>query len=103
MKESESKMKRSEGHTRMAGSGPNYRPLFCLLPFAFFLLVSCADTNGSRPKTFHERQDDALRDPFNYGPTYNRSNDAPNVSSGGIGDFDRKGFDRDLQRVLGGP
>lgn len=66
--------------------------------------VGCADTNGptTRPLTARERQDAAMRDPFGYGPKPDgSSSDIPSITGGGIGEFDRKSFDRDLGKVLG--
>lgn len=48
-----------------------------------------------------DRQNKALTDPFEYGPkpgTVGR--EMPNVTGGGVGDFDRKEFDRDLDRLF---
>jgi hypothetical protein len=57
---------------------------------------ACADKNQptSRPATARERQERALRDPFEVG----RDEDMPSVSGGGTRDFDRKGFKRDVDR-----
>lgn len=99
------KRKKAKGPTCKHSAGRDYRPLFYLLPFAFFLVLGCADTKGptTRELTAHEKQDQAMRDPFGYGPKPNGTSDIPHVSEGGIGDFDRQGFDRDLKKVLGGP
>ena len=45
--------------------------------------------------SMRERQDAALRDPFGYD-----DKDVPNVTGGGISDFDKKGFDRDVKSVF---
>jgi len=45
--------------------------------------------------TARQRQDAALRDPFGYD-----TNDVPSVTSGGIGEFDKQGFDRDVDHVI---
>jgi hypothetical protein len=66
------------------------------------MLVGCADRNGptSRPATAGDRQDEALRDPFGYGPKDNKvGQDTPDVT-GGPGGFNRKAFDRDVDRVF---
>jgi hypothetical protein len=47
------------------------------------------------------RQNQALTDPFEYGPkpgTVGR--EMPSVTGGGIGEFNRKDFDRDVGRLL---
>lgn len=49
----------------------------------------------TRPASMAERQDQAMKDPMNYSPHVN-----PNVSGGGIGDFDKDAFKRDLDHVL---
>ena len=69
---------------------------------ACLLAGGCADTTGptSRPMSATERQDQALRDPFGYGPKEGSDSNMPNVTGGGTKDFDRKGFDRDVDRVL---
>jgi hypothetical protein len=67
------------------------------------LCVSCVDKSNSttRPLTARERQDQALRDPFGYGPQpTNRSTDMPTVTGGKMGEFNRKEFDRDVDRVF---
>ena len=76
------------------------RPIAML---ACILCVSCADKSNptTRPLSARERQDQALRDPFSYGPQPNKQGtDMPSVSGGGIGEFNRKEFDRDVNRVL---
>ncbi|HEY7089801.1 MAG TPA: hypothetical protein VH518_17015 [Tepidisphaeraceae bacterium] len=67
------------------------------------ICLGCADTKGptTQPMTANDRQNEALRDPFGYGPRNNQvGQDMPSVSGGGLRDFDRKGFDRDVDRVL---
>jgi len=84
----------------------SYRHSLFLSPFAFFLLTSCADTNRqptSRPSSASDRQDQALRDPFNYGPKEKNKyidDDMPSVTGGSTGHFDKKAFNRDVDRVL---
>ncbi len=71
--------------------------LLCVASLAAIASVGCDSTSAtSRPLTFSERQDQAIKDPMNYKPDF--SND--NVTSGGIGDFDQKGFNRDVQHVF---
>jgi hypothetical protein len=65
--------------------------------------LGCADKSkqANRPMSAAERQDEAMRDPFNYGPQPNKSgSDMPTVTGGKIGEFNRKAFDRDVDRVL---
>ena len=50
----------------------------------------------SRPATMRERQDKAMKDPFNYSPDAGSTD----ISGGGLTDFDRQGFNRDLKHVL---
>jgi len=74
--------------------------VFGLLPAAFCVAPSgCASDGGkptSRPLTARERQERALKDPFNYKP----DSDQSDISGGGISDFDRDAFNRDLKNVL---
>lgn len=69
---------------------------------ACILAVGCADTKGptSRPMSFTEKQDEALKDPFGYGPKAGSGSDFPSVTGGGMGDFDKKSFNRDVDRVV---
>jgi hypothetical protein len=74
------------------------------LSFSLGLLVlagGCAKNGAgnqptSRPSTLTERQDAAMRDPFGYSPDAGNAD----ISGGGLTDFDRKGFNRDLKNVL---
>ena len=50
----------------------------------------------SQPSSARERQDAALRDPFNYKPDMN----SRDVSGGDIGHLDRDGMKRDLNNVF---
>ncbi len=61
--------------------------------------AGCADIMGEKEKPIHERQDDALRDPFNYGPGEGKSA-VPSVTGGGTSEFDENGFRRDVRRAL---
>ena len=85
-------------------SGSIYRATLCLLPFTFFLLCSCADTNHqqptSRPSSPSERQDQALRDPFGYGPKDRFTDDMPTVTGGQTSESNKKAFKRDVERVF---
>jgi hypothetical protein len=72
-----------------------------LLPLFCGLLLGCADTNrqpSTQPVTVRDRQEHALRDPFGYGPT--TEDKGHDISGGGLTDFDREGFRRDVDRVL---
>jgi hypothetical protein len=77
-----------------------------LRPIALLACIagaSCADKSNptTRPLSARERQDQALRDPFGYGPRENKpGTDIPSVTGGSIGEFNRKEFDRDVDRVL---
>jgi len=70
---------------------------FCLL-----LLTGCTQINAAttqpttRPLSASDRQDAAMRDPFGYSPNPGKTD----VSGGGLTDFDRDGFNRDLKNVL---
>ena len=78
------------------------RLLFCLLPFAFCLALAsgCASDSASksttRPSSTRARQDKAMKDPFNYSP----DTESTDISGGGLTDFDRQGFNRDMKNVL---
>lgn len=60
-------------------------------------ILGCADTKGpsTRPTSLRERQDAALRDPFSYDPDMPRTG-----KGGGLGEFDKEGFNQDLKRVF---
>jgi hypothetical protein len=68
-----------------------------LLLLACTLLGACADSGNqaptTRPMTIHQRQQEALRDPFGYKLT---DDDFPSVTGGGTSEFDRKAFKRDM-------
>jgi hypothetical protein len=79
------------------------RLLSCILPSAFCLAVSgCQQQNAAttqpttRPASMRERQDQAMRDPFGYSP----NPESTDISGGGLSDFDRGGFNKDLKNVL---
>jgi hypothetical protein len=62
--------------------------------------VGCQDKAGEA-EPMRDRQDQAIRDPFGYGPqidppTQHRSP----ISGGGTTEFDREGFDRDFKSVF---
>jgi hypothetical protein len=64
------------------------------------LAAGCAsDPNAkptSRPANARERQDQAMKDPFGYSPNAGSTD----ISGGGLSDFDRQGFNRDMKNVL---
>jgi hypothetical protein len=74
----------------------NYRPCVFLLSFSLYLLCGCADKKSAttRPLTMRERQDAQMNDPFGY------KDDVPTVTGGKTGEFDKKSFDRDMDRVF---
>ena len=50
----------------------------------------------TRPDSVHERQEQAMRDPFGYKTDTGKAD----ISGGGLTEFDREGFNRDLKNVL---
>ena len=50
----------------------------------------------TRPGSVHDRQEQAMRDPFGYSAETGKAD----ISGGGLSDFDREGFNRDLKNVL---
>lgn len=68
----------------------------------WMVLAGCADTKKptTRPMSARDRQDQAIQDPFGYGPQPGTGRDMPSVTGGSAGEFDRKGFDRDVDRLL---
>lgn len=69
-------------------------PILALLTLASLACESSKPT--TRPMSMRERQDRALSDPMNYKPDFKQDR----VSSGGITDFDKEGFNKDLKNVL---
>jgi len=52
-------------------------------------------------KTATQRQDDAIADPFGFGPKIEQDpNQRSPISGGGISEFDREGFKRDMKSVF---
>ena len=76
----------------------HYRPLIAIV-FGFSLLSGCADSSTTK-RSARERQEDALNDPFNYGPQQGKSSDVPSVLGDKDSKFDKKSFDRDMNRVF---
>ena len=70
----------------------------------FVVVVLCGCSLGcrndkqptTRPASVRDRQDAAMRDPFGY----TQDESFPDVSGGGIGDYDKEGMNRDVNRVL---
>lgn len=61
--------------------------------FAAMLVAGCKEG----PSAQAQPGDKLLRDPMDYNMT---DDDFPSVSGGGIGDFDKKGFDRDWKNFI---
>lgn len=59
------------------------------------LLSACTVVNTPEASST-ERQDQAMRRPFDYSPM----TDVPDISGGGIGEYDPKSMGRDLNHVL---
>jgi hypothetical protein len=57
--------------------------------------AGCADDAKETPSNMRSRQDEALRDPFNYSPT-----DRSDISGGGITDFKSDAFKKDVKSVF---
>lgn len=68
------------------------------LTMAAMVTVGCAsDAHGptTRPMTTSERQDAALRDPFNYSPDFDQTD-----SNSDWDKYDSQGMKRDIDHVL---
>jgi hypothetical protein len=82
----------------------NKRRLFSVFVSGFWLLAtgfSCTQNAATtqpttKPSSIRDRQDQALKDPFGYSPDA----EATDISGGGLTDFDRGGFKKDLKNVL---
>ena len=59
------------------------------------VVAGCADDAKESPSNMRSRQDEALRDPFNYSPT-----DRSDISGGGITDFKSDAFKKDVNSVF---
>lgn len=66
---------------------------FLAVAMSAVMVLGCQD---EKPSTLRQRQDEAMRDPFNYSPHPDRYD----VSGGGMTDFKRKEFKRDVDAVL---
>ena len=85
------RVKRGAGRRRLL-------PISVVIGAPMLLLASCASDKKpptTQPTNMRERQDAALRDPFNYKPDMSRD-----VSGGDIGNLDRDGLKKDLNNVL---
>jgi hypothetical protein len=72
--------------------------LFACAALSVMAAAGCASDKkapSTQPTSMHDRQDAALRDPFNYKPDMSRD-----VSGGNIGDLDRDGLKKDLNNVF---
>ena len=72
---------------------------FCVLSSAFCVSIACSSDDAgptTRPTSARERQDAALRDPFDYKPDF----ETRDVSGGGLHEFDNQGMKRDIDHVL---
>ncbi len=68
--------------------------VLAIILFAAATFAGCAE-DAQQPSNFRARQDAALRDPFNYG-----AYEEPDISGGGLTDFNRNAFKKDLNSVL---
>ncbi len=73
----------------------------CRLILAIAVLAAVAgcsdnDNDNNSPRSMRERQDQALRDPFNYSPGVKEATSG----SDGTLDFDHRAFKRDVHNVL---
>ena len=72
--------------------------LFSIFHFSFSIfLVGCSSDKHptTRPASASDRQEAALKDPFDYSPNINED-----ISGGDIGHLDKKAMKRDLDDVL---
>jgi len=70
--------------------------LYSLLVVA--MLAGCASDKHAattRPSTAYDRQQAAIKDPFDYSPNMNQD-----ISGGGIGTYDKKAMRKDIDDVL---
>jgi hypothetical protein len=68
------------------------------------VVAGCADTSRpSQREQMEQRQEQALNDPFGYGPdaeNWKNRNDMPSVTGGGTRDLDKAALKRDIDRIL---
>jgi hypothetical protein len=86
---------------RMKYGAGTRRLLFCVVYSLFcVLVVGCSNHSTTqpttRPLTTRERQDRAIKDPFNYSP----DTESTDISGGDLSDFDKGGFNKDLKNAL---
>lgn len=71
-----------------------------LLPGTILILLFAVGCESSKPTTrptsLRERQDQQLRDPMGYKPDFSQDR----ISSGSIFDFDKKGFQKDMDSAF---
>lgn len=62
------------------------------------VILGCGPKNPptTRPASLSERSEEALRDPFGYSPTFDKTD----ISGGGIGDYDKDAMRKDVDRVF---
>jgi hypothetical protein len=80
------------------GGSRRLLPISVVIGVLVWSLGGCASGKNkptTRPTNMRDRQDAAMRDPFNYKPDMSRD-----VSGGGIGDLDREGLKKDLNNVF---
>jgi hypothetical protein len=80
--------------TRVAAPFCLLTTVYCLLAFAPGCTQPTAST--TQPTDMRSRQDAAMKDPFGYSPNAGKTD----ISGGGLTDFDRDGFQKDLKNVL---
>jgi hypothetical protein len=61
------------------------------------VVAGCAD---ERPPTAQERYDAALKDPINYSPFDGRNKKSDDISGGGVMEFKKDAFKRDVNSVF---
>jgi hypothetical protein len=68
------------------------------------LVAGCADTKHlSQREQMEQRQEEALNDPFSYGPdaqSWNKRDGMPSVSGGGTRELDKAALKRDIDHIL---
>jgi hypothetical protein len=73
------------------------RQLLSLGLAAAACVCASACSENEPPSTMHQRQDAAMRDPWNYTP---HGVDQTDISGGGMMDFKSKAFRKDVDSVL---
>jgi len=68
-----------------------------LLLFGLLIVVGCANNRATtKPTDSYDRQNAAMRDPFDYKPDMNEQD----ISGGDLGHLDRGAMRRDVDHVL---